>query len=166
MKINREELIHSLNSLKPGIAKKEIIEQGDCVIFDASHGEAYSFNEQIACIIKLDLGVTGAVIAEPLLNLLGKLPDEEIEIDQDDENLCVKGKRSVSGIKCESQLRLPINVLEHPKDNAWLPLPERFIEAVTITENCVDTSDRDFQFSSIHITPDFMESANQNQVCR
>jgi hypothetical protein len=72
MKINREELIHSLNSLKSGIAKREIIERGDCVIFDVENKIAYSFNELIACIIKVDLCVTGAVIADPLLLICHK----------------------------------------------------------------------------------------------
>ncbi|MDR2704340.1 MAG: hypothetical protein LBC02_01045 [Planctomycetaceae bacterium] len=170
MKINREELIHSLNSLRPGIAKREVIEQGDCVIFDAKNGIAYSFNEQIACIIKLDIGITGAVIAEPLINTLGRLPDEEIDISQEEDDtslIYIKGgKRSITGIKCETQLRLPIDVLEHPDETAWMPLPENFNEAVELTENCVSRSDTDFQFSSIHITSNFMESANENQACR
>jgi DNA polymerase III sliding clamp (beta) subunit (PCNA family) len=166
MRVNREELIHSLSSLKPGIAKKEIIEQGDCVLFDAASGLAYSFNEQIACFIKLNLGVTGAVIAEPLLTLLGRLPDDEIDVNQGDDNLLIKCKRSSSGVKCDPQLRLPINVLERPDDDAWLPLPEHFVDAVGIVEGCVSTSDTDFKMSSIHIASDFMESANVNQACR
>ncbi|MDR1268899.1 MAG: hypothetical protein LBK82_05190 [Planctomycetaceae bacterium] len=166
MKVNREELIHSLNSLSPGIAKKEIIEQGDCILFDAKSGLAYSFNEQIACFVKLNLGVTGAVIAEPLIILLKQLPDEEIDVTQDEANLLIKGKRSMSGVKCESQLRLPIDVLERPEDDAWFPLPEGFVEAVEIVESCVSKSDTDFQLSSIHVTSEFMESANVDQVCR
>jgi DNA polymerase III sliding clamp (beta) subunit (PCNA family) len=167
MKVNREELCHTLTSLKPGIAKREIIEQGDCVIFDASDGSLYSFNEEIACYAKFKTNITGAVRAELLLNLLPKLPDDEIDIDQDEEGgVLIKCKKSISNLKCETQIRLPIDVLEMPQEDKWLALPDSFTEAVSIVEGCVSKSDTDFQLSSIHITPKYLESANSNQASR
>lgn len=167
MKVNREELIHSLDSLKPGVAKREIIEQGDCIIFDAKDGSLYSFNEEIACYLKYSTGITGAVNAELLLKLLSKLPDEEVDLSQDEEGyLVIKCKKSISNLKCEPQIRLPIDALETPDETSWVQLPDNYVLAVSIVEGCVSKSDTDFQLSSIHITPHYMESANENQVCR
>ncbi|MDR2115845.1 MAG: hypothetical protein LBP87_05635 [Planctomycetaceae bacterium] len=167
MLVDRLELIETLGSLKPGIAKREIIEQGDCVIFDEKDGSLYSFNEEIACYVKFKTEITGAVQAELLLNLLNKLPDDEIDISQEEEgSVIIKCKKSISHLKCDSQIRLPIHILEMPTDDKWLPLPDNFIEAVSIVEGCVSRSDRDFQLSSIHITPTYMESANENQASR
>jgi len=109
--INRKEFIDTLKAIKPGIAKLEILEQSDCIIFDAESKRAYTFNDELACFIKLDIGITGAVIADMLLELLNKLKDEEIEVSQDDTHFKVKGKRFESGVRCDSDIRMPQTIL-------------------------------------------------------
>lgn len=130
--IDREELITALKAVKPGIAKQEIIDQSACIIFDAESKRAYTFNDELACFIKLDLGITGAVVASTLLDLLGKLKDEEIEVGQDDSHFTIKCKRSESGVQCDRDIRLPIETLEQPKKEDWRPLPENFTNAVGV----------------------------------
>lgn len=164
--VKREELINSLKLVKPGIAKQEIIEQSDCIIFDAESKRTYTFNDEMACFIKLDLGITGAVIASVLLDLLGKMKDEEVSISQNDTHLIVEGKRSKAGVQCEKDIRIPIHALEHPQKEDWKPLPETFKTAVSMVESCVSTADTDFNMSSIHVTPTCLESANISQMCR
>jgi DNA polymerase III sliding clamp (beta) subunit (PCNA family) len=167
MKLVREDFIKVLTSLKPGIAKREIIEQGDRIVFDCDDESVYTFNEQIACYRNYKTDIKGAVNAELLLDLLEKLPDDEIDFSQDEEgNIIIKCKKSVSSLNCDTQIRLPIHVLEKPEESSWLLLPETFNEIVDVVEDCVSTSDTDFQLSSIHITPNYIEAANENQVCR
>jgi DNA polymerase III sliding clamp (beta) subunit (PCNA family) len=166
MIVDREELVAALKAVKPGIAKQEIIEQSACIIFDAESKRAYTFNDELACFIKLDIGITGAVVASTLLDLLGKLKDEEIEVSQDDTHFTIKCKRSESGVQCERDIRLPIDTLEHPNKEDWKRLPENFKNAVAMAESCVSTADTDIQMSSIHVTPTHLEAANMSQMCR
>jgi hypothetical protein len=164
--VNRKELIAALKAVKPGIAKQEIIEQSACIIFDAESKRAYTFNDEMACFIKLDIGITGAVVAATLLDLLEKLKDEEIDVSQNDTHFVIKCKRSEAGVQCDKEIRLPIDVLEHPKKEDWQPLPENFKNAVVMAESFVCTADTDFLMSSIHVTPTHIESTNMNQMCR
>ena len=164
--INREEFIADLKAVKPGIAKYEILEQSDCIVFDAESKRVYTFNDEMACFIKLDLSITGAVVASVLLDLLGKLKDDEIEVFQDDVYFKIKSGRIESGVACEQVIRLPITVLEHPRKEDWQPLPENFNAAVMMAESCVSKSDADFSMSSIHVTSTHLESANLSQMCR
>jgi len=76
--VKRIELLGCLELLTPGLAKKELIEQSACFVF--RDGLAQTFNDEVACSMKADYGIEGAVPAEPLLNLLRQLPDENIKL--------------------------------------------------------------------------------------
>jgi hypothetical protein len=164
--VDRSQLIADLESLQAGLTREAYIEQSDCIVLNSAEKVVYTFNEEIACFVPIDLGVTGAVIAEPFLKVLSKISDAVVSIEQSGDELVVRGAKAEAGIKCENRLVLPIDVLERADSAEWKPLPEYFRDAVVLVENCVSTVKSDFYLSSIHITPSFFESANLNQMCR
>ena len=80
MRINREELLKALESVTPGLSPKEIQEQTNCIVFH--EGQIITFNDEISCSRESPLGdIEGAVRAIPLLTLLSKLTEEEIQVE-------------------------------------------------------------------------------------
>ncbi|MDR2170559.1 MAG: hypothetical protein LBP59_10490 [Planctomycetaceae bacterium] len=164
--VDRSQLLADLELLKPGLTDKEVIEQSDCIAFDGASKWAYTFNENIACFVPLDLGITGAVVAEPFFKVLSKLTDATVTLEQRESELIIRGDKVEAGIKCDPNLMLPIDILERSASAVWRPLPDKFATAVVIVEDCVSQSNDDFQLSSIHITDNYIESATLHQLCR
>src|SRR5688572_28649491 len=120
MKVNREELVRQLEALQPGISTKAIIEQENCIVF--KDGEAITFNDEISCRLKTNItGITGAVRFGPLLGLLTKLQEDEIEVRQGEGELLIKGKNKESGIRMDADILLPFENVEKPKKFTTLP---------------------------------------------
>lgn len=163
-RVNREELLSILESLRPGLATKEILEQSNCIAFQ--DGWAYTFNDEKACFHKLDLGIEGAVPATPLIDLVRKLPDDEIEVGMKGGEFYIRAKKGSSGVKLDETIFLPIDELERPKKKDWFELPEEFAAAVVMAESCVAHNEHDFALSSVHVTSTFVEASDNHQAAR
>ncbi len=164
MKTNREQLLKELESVIPGLSSKEIIEQSSCFIFDDKHIKTY--NDEISCSIKTSLNVKGAVQAQPLIEILRKLKEEEIEINvaKDGAELEITGKKRKAGIVMEKEILLPVDTVEKPKH--WNKLNSKFSEAVSLVQNCVGKDETQFMLTCLHIHPDFIEACDNYQVGR
>ena len=79
MRINREELLHQLETVAPGLSQKAIIEQSNCVVFQ--DGKVQTFNDEVSCCTDCCLKITGAVKAKALLELLRKLSEDQLDIE-------------------------------------------------------------------------------------
>jgi len=164
MRINREELLKQLESVLPGLSTREIIEQSSCFIFKDKAIRTY--NDEIACSQKSMLSIEGAVQAMPLISILRKLQEEELEIDVSSKHtqLLVKGKHRRSGIRMEQDILLPIETVEKPKK--WKDLPTNFADAVSIVQPCAGSNESQFVMTCIHICPKWMEACDNHQVTR
>lgn len=166
MKTNRKELLARLELLAPGLDRKETIEQSDCYVF--SDGRVASFNEEISCSAESPLpGISGAVKAAPLLELLGKLDDEDVDLEAADGELRVKTKkRRRSGIAMEAEILLPVAEVELPEEDAWKPLPPAFAEAVAVVKGCCSKDESVFVLTCVHLTPEWVEACDNFQAAR
>jgi DNA polymerase III sliding clamp (beta) subunit (PCNA family) len=164
MKINREGFLRKLESVMPGIAAKETIEQSSCFVFKA--GKIITFNDEVSCSIDSDIGIEGAVAAKPLLAILGKLAEEEIDVALKDGGgeLLIKGKGRRAGVTLESDINLPVNVVEQPE--TWVDLPADFTDAVEIVQQCAGKDVNNFLLTCIHITNEYLEACDNYQVAR
>lgn len=164
MLVNREKLLASLESASPGLASRELIEQSACFVFVG--GKVCTFNDEIACSISSPLtGVSGAVVAKPLLDLLSKLPEEEIDITMDESKMSIKGKGRRAEIVIESEIKLPVDAIETPGD--WVKLEPDFLEGISITSAvAATTKDANFVLTCVHIHPDHLEACDNFQAIR
>ena len=172
MRINREELLKQLESVLPGLSTREIIEQSSCFIFKIQEGRGYreatvnTYNDEIACSQKSLLKIEGAVQAIPFISILRKLKEEELEIDVNDKNtqLLIKGKHRRAGIRMEQDIVLQIEAVDKPKK--WKDLPADFADAIAIVQPCAGSNETQFVMTCIHITPKWMEACDNHQVTR
>lgn len=163
MKISREKLLEKLESITAGIAKREIVEQSGCFVFTKTR--ALSFNDEVACSIKTPLkGIEGAIKAEPLLAILRKLGEKEVDVSSNGQELLVRGNRRRTKIKCEQEVQLQWDIVDMPK--TWSEMPEEFAEAVSLVRSCASRDESQFSLTCIHVHPDYLEACDNWQAAR
>lgn len=132
MKINKAELQNALEKVKPGLANKEIIEQSTSFAF--MDGKVVTYNDEISISHPVKgLDLTGAIKAQELYQFLGKIKQDEIDIDWDDSQVKITAGRAKVGLILQNEVRLPVE--EIGKIGTWKPLPDKFIEGVQFCRN-------------------------------
>lgn len=164
MRINRERLLQRLEAVQAGLSPKEVVQQSSCYIF--SKGQVLTYNDEIACSCESDLDkkFTGAVQATPLLEILRKLPEEEIDTRVGDGEFLIIGKRRRSGVRMENEITMDLAALEKP--DGWKPLPEDFGEALGMVVRCASKDESEFGLTCVHIAKNWVESCDNFQMLR
>lgn len=163
MRINREELLQVLESVEPGLTPKDTVEQSSCFVFKNS--KVMSFNKDVACVHKCGLKIEGAVQAEPLLEILRNLDEEDIEIKPKETKLMIYGDGGrKTGIPMEEKISLPIDIVEKPEK--WQDLPESFAEAIGVIQHVAGNDEKKFAVTCIHIHDKWVEALDNIQIAR
>lgn len=162
-RVQRKSLLGVLELLTPGLSSREMIAQGSCIVF--VDGKVVTFNEEILASIKSPLpSISGAVKAKPLLDILSKLSDDDVEVEQKSGELSVKGKGRRCGIRMEEEVMLPVESVEIP--GAWRSLDKEFCEAIEIVHSCASAEESRFVLTCVHIHPEFVEACDRFQIAR
>ena len=164
MKINRAEFIKVLNSVKPGLATKELVEQSMSFIFKG--GQVITYNDEVAvhAPLKDDFEVDGAVPAKEFLAILGKFKGEDVELEPLENELRLKCGKSKAGIPLSGNIVLPISDINIPDE--WYDLPNDFMDAI---KACLPSTSRDLTrpvLTTIHLNNDFAESTDNARITR
>ncbi len=165
MIINRIKLLKSLETVAPGLAKssrEQQVEQGECFVFQ--NGKAITFNDEVSCSTKCPIGIEGAVPAKPLLDLLRKLEEDQIDLSLTEKGLSIKGKGRRANIRIEKEIVLPVECVEDAEE--WQPLPEDFAEAIKIVASCCSSDKEQFLLTCVNVTPSCLEASDNFQACR
>lgn len=161
MRTNRENLLGVLQSISPGLAPKESIQQGTCFVFKDK--KVRTFNDEIACLRDSPIDITCAVTAKPLIDLLSRLEEDEIDILIENGEFQVRGKGRRCGVRMDAAITLPV-VSEVPE--TWTALDPNFCEAVSVAYPCASTDESKFTLTCVHIHPDWVEGCDQTQLAR
>jgi DNA polymerase III sliding clamp (beta) subunit (PCNA family) len=163
MNVNREKFLNSLEMVRAGLSPREYVEQSSCLVF--KDNEVMTFNDEVACRVAVDVSITGAVQSAALFDILGKIDDEELTIEEnEDGELEFRGKRKSFGLTKEAEIFLPIDRVERPEK--WHSLPKDFIEAVGMVHHCVSNDESKFTLTCVHITKDWVEACDNFQLMR
>lgn len=162
--VNREAFLQKLQMVQPGLSPREVVEQSSCFIF--KNGRVITYNDEIACKIVSGLpkDLTGAVQATPLLAILQKLTEEEIDVEPDGTELVIVGKRRKAGVRMEADILLPVSNIEPPTD--WQDLHPNFCEAVGIVQECASKDQSTFAAVCVHVHPKWVEATDNTQLAR
>lgn len=164
MKINRQEFLQCLQAVSPGLAAtRETVEQSASFVFHKN--KIFTYNTELACWMKSPLKITGAVASAPLLAILDKLAEEDIDVDVAEGELMVKGHGRRAGIRMEAEVSLPIQEVEVPQD--WYELHADFGEAINVAVQCTTKDEsQGFRLTCVHITPKWVEACDNYQIVR
>jgi len=116
---------------------------GDCLLFDK--GTIYSYNGYISIAKKFatEEPLEGAVRAKELNSILGKLPDKEIEITNNEKSWKIKSGKSVYELIKKAELEQDSIKRIIPEEDAWIPVPSLLFEALdfcTLTSSTMSTN--------------------------
>lgn len=163
MKVPREKLIQQLDAVAAGLSSnRETVEQSSCFVF--RDGTVATFNGEIACTASSPLEITGAVAAKPLLDLLGKMAEDVVDMAIGEGELRVVGKRRRAGIRLETEIALPVDTVDDATD--WQDLDAEFCDAVMAAAACASRDDNNFKLVCVHLHPDYVEACDNFQLCR
>jgi len=160
----REDLLRKINSVAPGISAKENVEQSSCFVFQG--GMLYTYNEEIFCSTKCDIGHEGALESKPLMDILGKLTEDTIDLEQGEGELVIKGKSKRAGITMAAEIKLPIDSVVLPKEGAWGDLHDDFCDAIALVAECAGKNKTEFVLTCVHVTPTCIEACDNTQLAR
>jgi len=165
MKIKRDYLLLRLQQISSGLAEREILEQSASYVFN--EGKIITFNDEVICRVNCDTGITGAVHAKPLLSLLNKWSEDDLDLSTKPGMLVVTGKRGRSCIRMDQNVLLPFDKVPEPEEEEeWEALPDDFVEAVETVKGSVSQDDLYFNLTCVHITPRHIEASDGYQVTR
>jgi DNA polymerase III sliding clamp (beta) subunit (PCNA family) len=162
MRTGRQKFLADLESVSAGLSNREIIQQSTCFVF--RDGKLVTFNDEIACSKQVDLGISGAVKAKPLIDLLSKMQEDEVVIEQGDNEVVVKGKKKKAGIRLEEEVLLPVDSVDTPTD--FIKLSDEWDDAVSAVHSCASKDESQFVLTCIHITSNYVEATDRYQVSR
>lgn len=167
MRIKRDELLRQLSAVAPGLSSKEVIEQSNSFVF--RDGRVYTFNDEVACSVDCCLKLDGAVPADPLVGLLRKLGEDELDVECTPSSdgyaeLVVKGNRRKAGIRMGTEITLPLEGIEQP--GKWSKLPAGWTDAVTVAQQCVSRDESQFILTCVHLHPEWVEGCDNYQLVR
>lgn len=162
-----QELRKAVEQVKPGLAKKEIMEQSGSVVF--RNGNLFTFNDEVAIIVNvpsLDKEITGAVPAQPLHNFLSKLPsDSDLDIKVGENELKLSSGKNRAGIRMESEIKLPMEEeIGNPEE--WKKLTEEFLTSLKRVLFSASTSTHKPILTCVHITDQHMETCDGFRITR
>lgn len=160
--MDRETLLRQLESVQPGTALKDTVEQSTCFCFQ--NGQVATYNGEVACFHDCPLDITGAVPAAPFLLLLQKMSEEEVDVEVQGAQLHVIGRKRRAKLNMEAEVVLPIDNVEPPKK--WKALHDEFIEAVQMVQECAREKAEEFEITCVHITPEWVEAHDNYQMAR
>jgi len=159
---NRQEFLNALEAIAPGLSPREITEQSACYVF--KDGRIYTYNDEVAASIKSPVEIEGAVVAKPLTDTLRKWVEDDIQVEQTEDKILIKGKGRRAGIRTEKEILLPIDSIEKP--GKWFELGEDFIEGLSIVKECAGKNQDEFKLTCVNIGPEFMEACDNSQLSR
>ncbi len=165
-RVMREDFLRLLEEIKSGTSPKESIEQSTCFVIRNKY--AYTFNEEVFCRKKTSFPDSWefAVPLDPVISVLSKINDPEIEVTITDSEMQFTGKGRKTGIVLQKEIALPIDEIELPKKEDWKKLPEDFTDAVAIVESCASRKSDEFVGKCIHVHPKWIESTDVFQAAR
>lgn len=137
----------------------------NCFIF--TDGKVQALNDEIAAHgpTPFDSTIRGAVRANKLLEILRKLPEDELDVGIEQGQLSIVGKRRKTGITMEAEIHHPlVGSVEEP--TSWIPLHKDFSEAVGVVGLCAASDQSVFARVCVHLTPKWVEAHDGVQACR
>jgi len=160
--VNREQLLKQLEAVTPGLSPKAIIEQSDCFVFRKQ--KVITFNDEIACRVATKVDFEGAVPADPLLKLLRKLQETELDMEVGEGGLKIRGKGRRAVVQLHQEIVLPVETIDRPSE--WTPVGKNLLEALGMAIHCCSKDESKFVLTCVHVHPKWVESSDDVQILR
>jgi DNA polymerase III sliding clamp (beta) subunit (PCNA family) len=165
MKVNKKQFEEALSIVKPGLARKELIEQSTTFAF--VDGRVVTYNDEISISHPVTgLTLSGAVEAEQFIKFLGKIKLDEVEFDIRDNQIVIASGRSRAGLSLQTNVSLPLEE-ELGKKSEWKEVNEKFTEALTFAIGSCSKDMSQPLLTCIHVNKEgIIESSDSYRITR
>lgn len=136
MKVSRSELLKVLDQVKPGLAKKEIIEQAAHFIF--TKGEVATFNDYICVTHPFEMDVEFSVRGDDFYKIINGITENDIELTLDNDTLGIKAKKTKAALSTViGETAKVTHMIDSVREsisgkNFWKPLPKEFTNGLLL----------------------------------
>lgn len=161
MKINKQKLLIALETVKPGLASKELIEQSTSFCFINGSVVTYNDNISISCPIE-GLELEGAVSANEFYAYIKKVKSEEIIAEIEGNEILLKAGRSKVGLTLHEEIVLPIEEIGEIKK--WKALPDDFAVGLSLTMGSCSRNMSDPVLTCVHINGSTLEGSDNLRI--
>lgn len=165
MKISKQQLQKAIETVRPGLSNKEIIEQATSFIFQG--GKVITYNDKISVSHPVEgLNIEGAIKAEEFYRLLGKLKEDEIDIGKKNNEIHLKSGRSRASFTLTQEIRLPFKD-EIGEVSEWKRLPDEFNRLVKFAAGSCSSNAFEPIFTCVHVDEQgYLEGTDSYQIAR
>ncbi|MBS3777181.1 MAG: hypothetical protein KGY70_18440 [Bacteroidales bacterium] len=165
MKINKQQLQKAIETVRPGLASKEQIEQTTSFIFQ--EGKVITYNDEISLSHPVeDLEIEGAIQAEELYKLLGKLKKDEVDVSIEGNEVKLKAGRAKASFTLEQEITLPFKK-EIGETGKWKKLPADFNRFAKFAMSACSRDMSDPVLTCTHITKTgYIEGTDRFRIAR
>jgi hypothetical protein len=164
MKVDRENLLRALESVRGALSPIETVAQSDCFAFRDSR--VLTFNGEVSASAPCPLkGITGALKAAPFLEMIRRFPDKMLDVTKANDKLKIKGQRRSYTPALQSEIDEAFGAIGTVE--RWQPLHADFCDAVNMVA-AVTTDDVNTKFNTtcVHVHPNYVEAHEEIQICR
>lgn len=165
MEISVKDFKHALEVVKPGLAAKETtIEQVTAFAFTETN--VITYNDEL-CIQHpfSGLNAVGVVQADELYKFLNKVRTENIKVDISENSVLLKSGRSKVEFNLSSEIKLPLDDKKLNEKGKWKAIPEKFLDALTMTRSCASRDMSDPKLTCVHVNKKgFIESSDGDRL--
>lgn len=144
MRISKSEILKVINLVKPGIAKKDLVEQATHLIF--TKDDIATFNDQVCIIHPFKSEFEFSTKADEFIKIIESIKEPEFELTLEDDNIRIKSKSTnAKRTTVVGETALVTHLIEAVKQamigkNFWKPLPKEFTEGLYL---CAFSASRD-----------------------
>ena len=135
-KMKVQDLLFALNSVKPGLATKDVIEQATHFVFTGS--EVATWNDRVCVSHKLDTPFYCSVVAEDLMAILRGMKEGDIEemYLSPENQLVIQSSYTAARLSTMVSERRVEEALASMKldELEWKPIPQRFLSGLKLCQ--------------------------------
>jgi hypothetical protein len=166
LRIEREQFLHALEGVRPGLSVGALLEQSNSFVF--LDGKVMTYNEEIFCSAPSGLSdpeFNCAITAKSLLKILDRMPEDELEVSIKGNELVFKGKGREFGMTMDKEILLPIEGVDQP-EGKWRRLDDAYCEGLMMVQECAGNDVEKFMTTCVHIHPEWVEAFDNQQIMR
>lgn len=160
MKIDKTKLKQALETVKPGLANKESIDQATSFCFLGGH--VVTYNDEISISYPIEVDFSGAVNSTELYAFVNKTKSDVIEMEVVESELLLKANRAKAGLRIQSEVTLPLS--EIGKVKKWKALPADFLKSLSFCMGAVSKDMSNPKLTCVHVTGAYAEASDNYRL--
>lgn len=165
MEIKTTNLRKALSIVKPGLANKEYIEQTTSFAF--IEGKVVTYNDELCIMHPIEgLELSGAIQAEALYALLGKIKEDTIKLDIEGNSLSLRAGKVKAEFFFEHTIKLPLDQ-DVATVGKWHKIPDNLLRFIKLATGSCAKSMSFGELTGVHVTKEgIIESGDTYRYTR